>query len=95
MASGAVPFFSDLPGAAPDFLSLMSIIFGNFSLTIGSLGLAIFVGYKWGIKNAVAEIENNGVVFGIQNAWAFILRYLVPLATVIILGYIIITRNFF
>ncbi len=95
LASGAVGFFSDLPGAAPDFLSLMSIIFGNYSLTIGSLGLAIFVGYKWGIKAASAEIEADGVVFGLKPAWSFLMRFLAPVGIAVILAYIVITRNYF
>lgn len=95
LASGAVPFFSDLPGAAPDFLSLMNIIFGNYALTIGSLGLAIFVGYRWGVKAAAAEIESEGVTFGLKHAWGFLLRFLAPVGITAILVYIIATQNYF
>ncbi len=95
LASGAVPFFSDLPGAAPDFLSLMSIIFGNYALTIGSLGLAIFVGYRWGVQAAAAEIESEGVTFGLKHAWGFLLRFLAPVGITAILVYIIATGNYF
>ena len=95
LASGAVPFFSDLPGAAPDFLSLMNIIFGNYALTIGSLGLAIFVGYRWGVKAAAAEIESEGVTFGLKHAWGFMLRFLAPVGITGILVYIIATQNYF
>jgi len=93
LASGAVPFFSDLPGGG--FLSLMSIIFGNYALTIGSLGLAIFVGYRWGVKAAAAEIESEGVTFGLKHAWAFLLRFLAPVGITAILVYIIATKNYF
>lgn len=95
LASGAVPFFSDLPGAAPDFLSLMNIIFGNYALTIGSLGLAIFVGYRWGVQAAAAEIESEGVTFGLKHAWGFLLRFLAPVGITAILVYIIATQNYF
>jgi NSS family neurotransmitter:Na+ symporter len=95
LASGAVPFFSDLPGAAPDFLSLMSIIFGNYSLTIGSMGLAIFVGYRWGVRAAAAEIESEGVRFGLMRFWTFLIRFLAPVGIAAILVYIIATRNYF
>ena len=93
LASGAVPFFSDLPGGG--FLSLMSIIFGNYALTIGSLGLAIFVGYRWGVQAAAAEIESEGVTFGLKHAWAFLLRFLAPVGITAILVYIIATQNYF
>ena len=73
----------------------MSIVFGNFSLTVGSLGLVIFVGYKWGIKPALAEIEQEGVTFGMKNAWATIVRFVAPAGILLILGYIIATGNFF
>ena len=93
LASGAVPFFTDLPGGG--FLSLMSIIFGNYALTIGSLGLAIFVGYRWGVKAAAAEIESEGVTFGLKHAWGFLLRFLAPVGITGILVYIIATQNYF
>jgi len=95
LASGAVPFFSDLPGALPDFLSLMNIIFGNYALTIGSLGLAIFVGYRWGMQAAAAEIESEGVTFGLKHAWGFLLRFLAPVGITAIIVYIIATQNYF
>jgi NSS family neurotransmitter:Na+ symporter len=95
LASGAVAFFSDLPGAAPDFLTLMSIIFGNYSLTIGSLGLAIFVGYRWGVRAAAAEIESEGVRFDLLRLWTFLIRFLAPVGIVAILVYIIATGNYF
>ena len=83
LASGAVPFFSDLPGGG--FLSLMSIVFGSYALTIGSLSLAIFVGYRWGVQAAVAEIESEGVTFGLKHAWGFLLRFLAPVGITVIL----------
>ena len=93
LASGAVPFFSDLPGGG--FLSLMSIVFGSYALTIGSLGLAIFVGYRWGVQAAAAEIESDGVTFGLKHAWGFLLRFLAPVGITAILVYIIATQNYF
>ena len=95
LASGAVSFFSDLPGAAPDFLSLMSIIFGNYSLTIGSLGLAIFVGYRWGVEAAAAEFQSEGVPLAFKRIWAFLIRFLAPVGIAGILVYIIATQNYF
>jgi len=95
LASGAVPFFSNLPGVGTDFLSLMSIIFGNYSLTIGSLGLALFVGYRWGITAASAEIEADGTPFRVRKAWGFLVRVVSPAGITAILIYIIATGNYF
>lgn len=95
LASGAVGFLSDLPGGAPDFLTLMSIIFGNYSLTIGSMGLAVFVGYRWGVRAAAAEIEQEGVRFTLLKFWTFLIRFLAPVGIAAILVYIISTGNYF
>ena len=95
LASGAVSFFSDLPGAAPDFLSLMNIIFGNYSLTIGSMGLAIFVGYRWGVEAAAAEFQSERVPLAFKRIWAFLIRFLAPVGIAGILVYIIATQNYF
>jgi NSS family neurotransmitter:Na+ symporter len=95
LASGAVGFFSDLPGAAPDFLTSMNIVFGNYSLAIGSMGLAIFVGYRWGVRAAATEIEVHGVRFRLLRLWTFLIRFLAPVGIAAILIYIIATRNYF
>jgi NSS family neurotransmitter:Na+ symporter len=95
LAFGAVGFFSSVPGVDLDFLTLMNIIFGNYSLSIGSLSLAVFVGYRWGVKAAAEEIEGDGVRFGLRPVWAFLLRFLCPVAVATIITYIIWTGNYF
>ena len=95
LASGAVGFFSDLPGTAPNFLTLMNIVFGNYSLAIGSMGLAIFVGYRWGVRAAGREIDAHGVRFRLLRLWTFLIRFLAPLGIAAILIYIIATQNYF
>jgi NSS family neurotransmitter:Na+ symporter len=95
LAFGAVDFFSALPGVGLDFLSLMNIIFGNYSLSLGSLLLAVFVGYRWGVAGAAEEIEQEGVRFGLRPAWAFLIRFLCPVAVAVIIVYIVLTGNYF
>jgi len=95
LAFGAVGFFSSLPGVGLDFLTLMNIIFGNYSLSLGSLLLAVFVGYRWGVAGAAQEIEQEGVRFGLRPAWAFLIRFLCPVAVAIIIVYIVLTGNYF
>ena len=95
LAFGAVPFFTSLPEIGMDFLTLMSVVFGNYSLTLGSLGLALFVGYRWGVDAASAEIESEGVVFAFKPVWSFLIRFLAPVGIVGILVYIIATGNYF
>ena len=95
LAFGAVGVFSALPGVGLDFLSLMNIVFGNYSLSVGSLLLAVFVGYRWGVAGAAQEIEQEGVRFGLRPAWAFLIRFLCPVAVAVIIVYIVLTGNYF
>jgi neurotransmitter:Na+ symporter, NSS family len=95
LANGAVGFFSSVPGVGVDALSLMNIAFGNYSLSIGSLLLSLFVGYRWGVKAAVAEVEQSGVRFSLKSTWAFLIRFLCPVAVAVIVIYIVWTGNYF
>jgi NSS family neurotransmitter:Na+ symporter len=95
LGNGAVPMFTAMPGVGTGFLDLMNIVFGNYSLSIGSLFLALFVGYKWGVQGALAEIESEGVTFNLKAAWAFLIRFLCPVAVAVIITYIIWTGNYF
>lgn len=95
LAFGAVSLFTQVPGANVDFLTLMNIVFGNYSLSVGSLLLAVFIGYRWGVAGAAKEIEAEGVTFGLQPAWAFLIRFLCPVAVAVIIVYIVLTGNYF
>ncbi len=95
LASGASGFLSALPGIGKDFLSLMSIIVGNYALSVGSLAMAMFVGWRWGTRAAIAEVESEGVRFTYRAAWAFLIRFLCPAAVVGIIVYIVTTGNYF
>ena len=95
LSLGAFKWFSDLPFFDIGFLDLIVIVFANYSLVIGVFLIAIFVGYKWGIKSAIEEIEEEGNVFSYKRIWAFLIRYVSPLAIIAIMGYIIVTGNYF
>ncbi len=78
-------------GLPKDFLSLQSIIFGNYTLTIGALMIALFVGYKWGAPKALAEMRDLPGA----RAWAFSIRVLCPLAILVVLAFVIVTGEYF
>jgi SNF family Na+-dependent transporter len=78
-----------------DFLTLQSIIWGNYSLSIGALGLCIFVGWKWGIPAALASLEASGDKLRGHGLWSVLVRFVCPLAVLAILVYIIITQQYF
>jgi len=92
---GAVEWFSKIPLIKIGFLDLMNALFGNYSLIIGSFFIAVFAGYKWGIKAVLNEVEQEGNIFKLKVIWAFLIRFICPVAIAAILGYIVVTGNYF
>lgn len=95
LASGAVDWLTGIPGIGTDFLSMMAIVVGNYALSVGALLIALFVGWRWGVNAAIAEVESEGVVFNFRVAWAFLIRFVCPVGVVGIIAYIILTGNYF
>lgn len=85
LSLGQIKFLGALPIFKIDFLSLMDLIWGNLSLIIGSLLIALFVGWKWGVKNALNEIESSGKEFHLKNLWSLLIKFITPLAILLIL----------
>ena len=83
LSNGAVPSFSGV-------LDVVDRYFGNISLVLGALLLSLFVGWKWGIPNALDEIGQSRAVFRLAVLWGFLLRYACPIAIVTILVNILI-----
>jgi len=92
---GANDWLTKIPILKVGFLDFMNAFFGNYSLSIGSLLIAIFVGYKWGVKAVQREVEQESNIFKLKFFWAFLIRFICPIAVVIILGYIIVTQKYF
>lgn len=76
----AIP--SALSGA---FLDSQDALWGNYALIVGALLISLFVGWKWGVKNAVAEMGVSGHRMPLAGVWGFIIRYVAPLAIAAIL----------
>ncbi len=87
-------FFSQLPALGLDFLSFMSIAMGNYSLAIGSLFIAIFIGIRWGagqVREDFASYQTRPIVYKI---WRFLIRYVCPIAILAIFIYIVVTGDY-
>lgn len=95
LSFGASSLFTRLPLVGKGFLDVANIILGNYSLIFGSLLIALFVSYKWGIKAVVAEVTKENNVFYFRKTWAFLIRYITPIAILAIFVYIIVTKNYF
>ena len=85
LASGAVPWLTEIPGIGMDFLSFLFMLFGQYSLVVGALLISLFVGWVWGVKAAGEEVRANDGRFPLGRTWAFLIRFIAPSAIVAIL----------
>jgi len=82
-------------GAWSDVTFFGKTFFGNFDffasnifMPVGGLLIALFVGWAWGPKNAIKEATNDGAIqFKLGNAFAFTIKYIVPIGIIIVLLY--------
>ncbi len=85
LANGAVPWLTNLPGVGTDFLTFLFTLFGQYSLVIGALLISLFVGWVWGVRAAGEEVEVNDGKFPLGRLWAFLIRFICPIAITAIL----------
>ena len=90
LGNGAVAFFSDLPVIGGGFLDLMATIWNNFSLPLGGLLTAIFVGRIWRVNRVLDELRAEGAAFPGALFWVFLVKWICPVA----IGSIIIATVF-
>ena len=87
LSQGASEFFTQLPGTTLSFFDLISTLFGDISLSIGAFFVAVFIGWIWGSRNAVSEVESEGNSFRIKRLWGFLIRYVAPITILIVFVY--------
>lgn len=85
LGNGAVGWLSSLPGLGVSFLDVMDTIFAKYSLTVGGLFLALFVGWRWGVESAVAAIGFSRAPRLNQVVFRILVRFVCPLAIAVIL----------
>jgi NSS family neurotransmitter:Na+ symporter len=87
LAGGASDFFTNFtsPAWGGDFGQFMGTIWNNFALPIGGLGISIFVGWVWGVDKAIEELVHDHAWFPFPKVWGFAIRYVAPVAILIIL----------
>ncbi|MCX7958769.1 MAG: sodium-dependent transporter [Deltaproteobacteria bacterium] len=84
LSCGATDFLSKLPLVNMDFLSLMDIIFGNISLILGSFFIAVFIGYRYGLRNFFEEVEREGNLFRFKVVFSMLIKVVVPLLILLV-----------
>lgn len=66
-----------------DFLDYIT---SNVMMMIAGLGTCVYIGYVWGVGNALREITNEGKVkFALAPVWCFLIRYVSPVFMLIVL----------
>ncbi|MFQ5769903.1 MAG: sodium-dependent transporter [bacterium] len=98
LSTGAVGWLSNLLSIEErnyGFLDVMNLLFGQYSLIIGSLGVAIFVGWKWGTAHANSEIMLGHSEFKHKKTFAFFIRFFSPITIATLLLYLILNPNAF
>lgn len=83
LSTGGMQFFTKLR-----VLSIFVFIFQNIALPVGAFFICIFVGYIWRAKKALKEIASGNPRFKLRPIWVFSLRFLTPVAILIILYFI-------
>lgn len=85
LAGGMIKFFTKIPVYEKDFLTFMSNVFGSYALVIGALFISIFVGWKWGVSNALQEVLVGNPKFKSRVLWNILIKYISPVAIFLIL----------
>jgi NSS family neurotransmitter:Na+ symporter len=95
LSLGAVSGLSLLPGLGVSFLDFQNILFGNYALILGALGISLFVGWRWGTAAALAELERGTVRPRGQALFRFLIRFLCPVAIAGVCLFITLTGQFY
>ena len=82
LGNGAVDSLTNFVPASlgGNFLGFMSTLWNNFSLPIGGLLVALFVGYVWRIDGAMEELVAKQARFPAAKLWGALIRYVAPVA---------------
>ncbi len=85
LSFGAVEWLSEGGRFGISLFDLLYTLTFQLFLPVGALGLAIFVGWAWSLKKASEEIQKGTPNFRLEKLWHFMIRYVAPVAILIIL----------
>ncbi|RMF58525.1 MAG: hypothetical protein D6743_17590 [Calditrichaeota bacterium] len=96
LVAGGAAFLAGVPAAlSGSFLDLMNIVFGQYSLIIGSLGVSVFVGWKWGVASFKHEIQLGGAEGKTAAVFAFGIRFVAPISIAALLIFLVLFPGLF
>ena len=86
LGNGAVSSLSSLPQAiGGNFLGFMALVWNNYALPIGGFFIAVFVAYRLGLDNSIAELTAENAWFPSIKLWRFLIRFVSPAAILLII----------
>lgn len=88
LSQGTIPALGSIAWfGGRDFLGAMDFVFGNLSLSLGGLLLAILVGWVWGTRNATQELLLGAQPWyaALAPGWSFMLKFVCPLVIALVL----------
>ncbi len=95
LSQGAVGWLSSMPVFNQSFLDVQNILWGNYGLSIGAILITLFVGFKWGTPKMLEWIELGGNRLPGREFFAFMVKYVCPLAIAVVLVFIAVTGQYF
>ncbi len=91
LGNGALALFTEFPLFGLPFLDLMATVWLNFSLPIGGLLTALFIGCVWRVDRALEELLVHQPWFPAPGLWSLLIRWICPVAILSILFVTILT----
>lgn len=94
LSHGASPFLTNLSFGIVNFdgfYNIMDFAWGNLAMVITGGMMAIFAGWIWGAKNAADELAQGSNFSALRPMWIAIIKYLAPLAVLVIFLSVFIT----
>lgn len=97
LAFGAVSGFSEGGWFTWDFLTLNNNIWGNYSLSIGAFLICVCAAWKWGVPRLMQALEgvDHHYPLPMRSVLAFLIKYVCPVAVLLVLIFIVWTGEYF
>lgn len=70
--------------AGKTFFDLADFLVSNIFLPVGAIGMALFVGWIWGMEHFRKESDEGALGFRVTTLWDPIVKYIIPLAVLLI-----------
>ena len=97
LAFGAVSGLSEGGWFAWDFLTLNNNIWGNYSLSLGAFLICVCAAWKWGVPKLLQALEGveNRYPLPMPGVLTFLIKFICPLAVLLVLIFIVVTGDYF